>query len=76
METVVNATCEKVVSREELERKLSGKPDFVLEEHYCVGQEAYCQDSACCVELVGPRGPAEPLPAGVTLYGFYDSRKR
>jgi hypothetical protein len=30
------------VSREELEAKLRGKPDFVLEDHYCAGKGAYC----------------------------------
>ena len=66
-------TCDKTIDRAELERKLSGKPDFILEEHYCAGQDAYCADTDCCVELVAHAD----LPTRFgrfTLYGFYDSR--
>ena len=65
--------CEKIVSREALESKLTGRPDFVLDEHYCAGKSAYCEDSACCVELVAHAD----LPTRFghfTLYGFYDAK--
>lgn len=73
MNTSTDGKCEKIVPRDELERKLSGKPDFVLEEHYCAGQNAFCEDSACCVELVAHAD----LPTRFgrfTLYGFYDAK--
>lgn len=66
-------TCDKAIDRSELERKLSGKPDFILEEHYCAGQDSYCSDADCCVELVAHAD----LPTRFgrfTLYGFYDAR--
>lgn len=65
--------CEKAVSREELEKKLRGKPDFILEEHYCAGKNAYCEDAGLCVELVAHAD----LPTRFgrfTLYGFYDAK--
>ncbi|GAB1484909.1 hypothetical protein MASR2M78_37270 [Treponema sp.] len=73
MKATVNGICESAISREELEQKLSGKPDFVLEEHYCEGQNAYCLDEGACVELVAHAD----LPTRFghfTVYGFYDSK--
>jgi GTP cyclohydrolase II len=65
--------CEKLTTREALEQKLTGKPDFVLEEHYCHGQNGYCEDDCLCVELVAHAD----LPTRFghfTLYGFYDAK--
>jgi GTP cyclohydrolase II len=61
-------------SREELEAKLKGKPDFVLEECYCKGVGEYCIDSAFCVQLAAKA--KLPTRFGTfTLYGFYDNRE-
>ncbi len=66
-------SCDKVITHEELEKKLTGKPDFVLEEHYCRGKNAYCEDAGLCVELVAHA--ALPTRFGTfTLYGFYDAK--
>lgn len=65
--------CDKVTTREALEAKLSGDPDFILEEHYCASKGAYCDDEGCCVELVAHAD----LPTRFghfTLYGFYDAK--
>lgn len=65
--------CEKSISREELEKKLKGRPDFILEEHYCRGMNTYCEDAGLCVELVAHAD----LPTRFghfTLYGFYDAK--
>ncbi len=73
MKTIGADSCDRTVSRSELEKKLAAKPDFVLEEHYCAGQDAYCEDSDCCVELVAHAD----LPTRFgrfTIYGFYDAR--
>ena len=32
--------CDNTTSRDELEKKLSGEPDFVLDEYYCAGKGA------------------------------------
>lgn len=73
MERVKAPDCGKTISREDLARKMKGKPDFILEEHYCAGQGAYCADSDCCVELVAHA--ALPTRFGTfTLYGFYDAK--
>jgi GTP cyclohydrolase II len=65
--------CIKAVSREELEKKLTGKPDFVLEDHYCEGKGAFCLDADLCVQLVAHAH----LPTrfgDFELYGFYDAK--
>jgi GTP cyclohydrolase II len=63
-----------IISKKELAAKMSGKPDFVLEECYCKGVGEYCIDSALCVQLAAK---AElPTRYGTfTLYGFYDNRE-
>jgi len=69
----IDTSCDKAVTREELEKKLQGKPDFILEEHYCRGRNAYCEDAGLCVELVAHAD----LPTrfgNFTLYGFYDAK--
>ena len=73
METATMEQCDKQMTREDLERKLSGKPDFILEEHYCRAKNAFCEDEGVCVELVAH---AElPTRFGTfTLYGFYDAK--
>lgn len=66
-------SCDRAVSREELEAKLSGKPDFVLEEHYCAGKGAFCCEDGPCVQLVAHA----KLPTrfgNFTIYGFYDAK--
>jgi GTP cyclohydrolase II len=61
-------------SKEELTAKLTGKPDFVLEECYCKGVGEYCIDNAFCVQLAATA--TLPTRYGVfTLYGFYDNRE-
>jgi GTP cyclohydrolase II len=65
--------CTKAVAKEELERKLKGKPDFVLEDHYCEGKGAFCLDEGLCVQLVAHAH----LPTrfgDFELYGFYDAK--
>jgi GTP cyclohydrolase II len=65
--------CVKAVDREELEKKLSGKPDFVIEDHYCQGKGSFCLDSDLCVQLVAHAH----LPTrfgDFELYGFYDAK--
>ena len=65
--------CQKSTSREELEKKLNGKPDFKLEDHYCEGKGAYCLDADLCVQLVAHAH----LPTrfgDFELYGFYDAK--
>jgi hypothetical protein len=53
-----DARCEKTVTREELLAKMTGKPDFVLEDHYCTGVGAYCMDDDLCVQ----QGASARLP--------------
>lgn len=66
------------LSREELEArlkgKLTGKPNFVLEECYCKGVGEYCIDSAFCVQLAA-RAKLPTRFGTFTLYGFYDNRE-
>ncbi len=65
--------CDNVTSREELEAKLSGKPDFVLEEYYCAGKGAYCKDGDLCVQLAAHA--RLPTRFGeFEIYGFYDAK--
>jgi GTP cyclohydrolase II len=62
------------LSKEELNAKMSGKPDFVLEECYCKGVGEYCINSALCVQLAAKA--SLPTRYGTfTLYGFYDNRE-
>lgn len=66
-------SCEKVVSREDLDKKLKGRPDFSLEDHYCEGKGAFCLDADLCVQLVAHAH----LPSrfgDFELYGFYDAK--
>ncbi len=62
------------LSREELEAKLKGKPDFVLEECYCKGVGEYCIDNAFCVQLAA-KAKLPTRYGTFTLYGFYDNRE-
>jgi GTP cyclohydrolase II len=65
--------CEKATTREELEKKLKGMPDFALEDHFCEGKGAYCLDAGLCVQLVAHAH----LPTrfgDFELYGFYDAK--
>jgi GTP cyclohydrolase II len=65
--------CDNITSREALEAKLSGKPDFVLEEYYCAGKGAYCQNGDLCVQLAAHA----KLPTRFgefEIYGFYDAK--
>jgi GTP cyclohydrolase II len=74
MGSLIDTSCEKTVSKEDLLAKMKGTPDFVLEEYYCKGVGAYCQDNALCVQLVA----TSKLPTRFgtfTLYGFFDSRE-
>jgi GTP cyclohydrolase II len=65
--------CEHEISREELERKLSGSPDFVLEDHYCQGKGSYCEGDGLCVQLVA-HAHLPTRSGDFELYGFYDAR--
>ncbi len=69
----ITGDCAKAVSKEELEAKLSGKPDFALEDHFCQGKGAFCLDADLCVQLVAHAH----LPTrfgDFELYGFYDAK--
>jgi len=74
MESLIDTSCEKTVTKEELLSKMTGTPSFVLEEYYCKGIGAYCTDNELCVQLVA----TSKLPTRFgtfTLYGFFDSRE-
>jgi len=62
------------ISKEELAAKMSGKPDFVMEECYCKGVGEYCIDNALCVQLAA-RASLPTRYGTFTLYGFYDNRE-
>ncbi len=65
--------CDRAMTREELESKLSGKPDFVAEEYYCAGKDSFCDDCEPCVQLVAHA--KLPTRFGIfTIYGFYDAK--
>jgi GTP cyclohydrolase II len=69
-----DTSVEQAFSREDLEAKLTGKPDFVREECYCKGVGEYCIDNAFCVQLAAKA--TLPTRYGTfTLYGFYDNRE-
>ncbi len=73
MAGLIDTRCDKRVSKEELLAKMKGKPDFVLENHYCRGVGDYCIDDELCVQLVATA--KLPTRFGTfTLYGFFDSR--
>jgi GTP cyclohydrolase II len=66
--------CGKTIRIEELKAKLSGKPDFAVDGHYCKGAGKYCSDDDFCVQLVAHAH----LPSrfgDFELYGFYDARE-
>lgn len=67
------AACDSAVSREALEAKLRGKPDFVLEEHYCAGKGAYCVDGDLCVQLAA-RAKLPTRFGEFEICGFYDAK--
>jgi GTP cyclohydrolase II len=74
MASLIDTNCEKTVSKEELLKKMSGTPDFVLEDHYCKGAGAYCKEEGLCVQLVAKA--KFPTRFGTfTIYGFFDSRE-
>jgi len=73
MASLIEHRCDKKVTKEELLAKMKGKPDFVLEDHYCKGAGTYCIDDDLCVQMVA--GAKLPTRFGTfTLYGFFDSR--
>ncbi len=70
----INTDLKKTISKEALSAKMSGKPDFVMEECYCKGVGEYCIDNALCVQLAATA--SLPTRYGTfTLYGFYDNRE-
>jgi GTP cyclohydrolase II len=74
MADVTDTNSYTAVSKEELIAKMSGKPDFVMEECYCKGVGEYCIDNALCVQLAATA--TLPTRYGTfTLYGFYDNRE-
>jgi GTP cyclohydrolase II len=74
MAEVTDTNSNTAISKEELNAKMSGKPDFVLEECYCKGVGEYCIDNALCVQLAAKANL--PTRYGTfTLYGFYDNRE-
>jgi GTP cyclohydrolase II len=65
--------CVQGGSKEDLEAKMTGKPDFVEGDHYCSGTGKYCLDDGLCVQLVAHAR----LPTrfgNFELYGFYDAK--
>ena len=73
MASLIEPRCEKKTTREELLAKMKGKPDFVLEDHYCKGTGSYCLDDDLCVQMVA--SARLPTRMGTfMLYGFFDSR--
>jgi GTP cyclohydrolase II len=74
MAEVTDTNSYTAISKEELTAKMSGTPDFVLEECYCKGVGEYCIDNALCVQLAAKANL--PTRYGTfTLYGFYDNRE-
>jgi GTP cyclohydrolase II len=73
MAEATDTNANTAISKEELSAKMSGKPDFVLEECYCKGVGEYCIDNALCVQLAAKANL--PTRYGTfMLYGFYDNR--
>jgi len=74
MADITDTDSTQPLSKEELEAKLTGTPDFVLEECYCKGVGQYCIDNAFCVQLAAKS--TLPTRFGTfALYGFYDNRE-
>jgi GTP cyclohydrolase II len=74
MANLIDTSCEKTVSKEDLLKKMKGTPDFILEQYYCKGVGAYCMDKELCVQLVAKA--KFPTRYGTfTIYGFFDSRE-
>lgn len=74
IQALLEEPCEKEISREELDAKMGGKPDFVPEEYYCQGKGTFCQDNEICVQHVASAD--FPTEFGhFTLHGFYDNRE-
>ena len=74
MAEVTDTNSYAAISKEELAAKMSGKPDFVMEECYCKGVGEYCIDNALCVQLAA-RASLPTRYGTFTLYGFYDNRE-
>jgi GTP cyclohydrolase II len=74
MAGLIDTSLKNTVSKEELTAKMTGKPNFVLEECYCKGVGEYCIDSALCVQLAA-RASLPTRFGTFTLYGFYDNRE-
>ena len=73
MASLIDHRFDKKVTKEELLTKMNGKPDFVLEGHYCKGAGTYCLDDDLCVQMVA--SAKLPTRFGTfMLYGFFDSR--
>ncbi|MFQ3619451.1 MAG: GTP cyclohydrolase II [Spirochaetales bacterium] len=66
--------CNNLLSREELGKKLKGRPDFVPEEYYCKGVGKYCLEEDLCVQLVA-KAHLPTRFGDFTLFGFYDGRE-
>src|SRR5208337_581792 len=74
MAGAIDTSSKRTMSKEELTAKMTGKPNFVLEECYCKGVGEYCIDNALCVQLAAKA--SLPTRFGkFTLYGFYDNRE-
>jgi GTP cyclohydrolase II len=74
MAGAIDTSSKRTISKEELTAKMTGKPNFVLEECYCKGVGEYCIDNALCVQLAAKA--SLPTRFGkFTLYGFYDNRE-
>ncbi len=67
------ADCDNTSTKEDLEAKLKGQPDFVLDEHYCMGKGAYCQDGGLCVQLAA-RAKLPTRFGDFEICGFYDAK--
>ena len=63
-----------MISKKEMNAKLKGTPDYVLEECYCKGVGEYRIDNALCVQLVA-KAQLPTRYGTFTLYGFHDSRE-
>ena len=74
MTDLVKLECKSGACLEELEAKMTGKPNFVPEDRYCKGVGTYCLEEDFCVQQVAKVN--FPTRYGLfTLYGFFDSRQ-
>jgi GTP cyclohydrolase II len=74
MKNLIDTSCKKCVSKEELLEKMTGTPDFIPDAYYCKGVGAYCKDAELCVQMAA--NAKFPTRFGTfTLYGFFDSRE-